>query len=114
MEPAPSPALLLELGSCPRQGAFEQHHAAVLWSGLDPDTPSYLSNAASLPLQAGMDGSQDRSGKSLLRENPLWQWRRNLEQKASIFIMPCAGTSEPVGSGLCHAWGCWGRSQLES
>lgn len=58
-----------------------------------------------LHLTSCMDRSWARSGGFLLGENPLWQRKRNLEQKASIHVTPGIGASDPVGGRLHHVWG---------
>lgn len=59
-----------------------------------------------LHLTSCMDRSWARSGRFLLGEDPLWQQKRNLEQKASVHVTPGSGASDPMGRRLHHVWGC--------
>lgn len=103
-----SPSLVPELGFCPCQGASQQHHAVVLWLGLDADPPSPVCCCCA-GLFSGHKGGTLPTGVEGVSIVVLEEGFRaeSISVRDTAHLEAHLATRDP-SSELPHAWGCPG------
>lgn len=103
-----SPSLVPELGFCLCQGASQQHHAVVLWLGLDPDPTCHLPLSAWAVLRSQVVDPSHGSGRCIhCGVGGGIQSRKHLSVCDTAHLGAHLAIRDP-SSELPHAWGCPG------